>query len=488
MRIAKWKDLEIHPHADMVPRMLPRKYQELKLSIGQRGQYEPVIVTREDPPRIIDGRHRYWACAELGLQPRFAKLPQGLDPLEFVLDKQGLRKELNKSQRALFGYRLSRHSTVGRPRKGDENWEDLPNIYSQEEAARRVGVTRKQLGLIKRVLESGSPVTEDLEEALSQGAITVNDALVLVNEPDEVQTRAMAMVQRGEVKSVARALTRIRSESETGGSDGTCVSSGVARDVDDVVIIYSAVSDLHHAVNDSSVDVIITIPSTDPNQLASLWEVVDFAAHALTPTGIVAVIADPTVLGPAMEQLIQPGLLQFKAELVIVSDTPFSRKNQAGNMHRSVLVFGKEDSRMREGDSVLQLAALETGPSPGVRRLMEMSTALTLRRIAGPGMRVCDPAMLDRPHTALAAVTEGRPFIGASQDSGCVKRIRKAVGQHRERGGTAGTREADDTAGTAHHQGSLFIEDADQHPASRLHANAEEIEHRQDGENGETVG
>ncbi len=141
MRIEKWKDMEIHPHAEIVPRMLPRKYRDLKTSIGQRGQYDPIIVTREEPPRIIDGRHRYWACLELGLRPKFALLEEGLDPLEFVVDKQDLHKELNKSQRVLFGYRMSRHSTVGRPRNENENREDIP-IYGQEEALRRVGVSR----------------------------------------------------------------------------------------------------------------------------------------------------------------------------------------------------------------------------------------------------------------------------------------------------------------------------------------------------------
>ena len=433
MRIAKWKDLEIHPHADMVPRMLPRKYQELKLSIGQRGQYEPVIVTREDPPRIIDGRHRYWACAgNSDSSHEFAKsATREIDPLEFVLDKQGLHKELTKSQRALFGYRLSRHSTVGRPRNDDENCENFRN-FSQEEAARRVGVSRKQIELIKRLLESDSLVAADLEEALSQGSITVHAGLGLLEEPGEVQTRAMEMLRSGQAQTLARAVKLIRRESETGGSDGDQISVRPAGK-DDVAIIHSVVSDLHRVVTENSVDVIISIPSTAREQLASLGEVADFAEHALAPTGIVAVIADPSILGPAMEQLIRPGLLQFLAELVIVSDTPFSRKNQAVAMHRSVLVFGKEDSRMRAGDSVLPTCGSGNGSVSGSPALDgDVDDTGTEASRGSWNARSATPTCWTARTRPWQPSSQGCRFIGASHDAGCVERIRKAVGQNRE--------------------------------------------------------
>ena len=488
MRIDRWKDLEIHPDADRVPLMRPKKFRELKQSIGQRGQYDPIIVTREDPPRIIDGRHRYRACLELGLRPKFAPLEDGINPLEFVLDKQDLHKQLTTSQRALLGYRLSRHSTVGRPRHDDENCENFRN-FSQEEAARRVGVSRKQIELVKRLLESESLVAAHFEEALNQGSITVHAGLCLLEEPGEVQTRAMELLRSGQAKTLARALKLIRSESEPDGSDGNQISVRPAGK-DDVAIIHSVVSDLHRAVTENGVDVIISIPSTAREQLVSLGEVADFAEHALAPTGIVAVIADHTLIGPAMEQLIRPAI-RFLTELVIVSGTPFSWKGQARDMHRAVLVFGKESSRIRAGDSVLHIPAQEAGPRPGARRLMEISTELILRRLADPGMRVCDPNMLDRPHTALAAVTLGCPFIGASHDDGCVERIRKAVGQNLDRGEdaaaqpplSADTRDADDTPGTAIHPWSPFTEGGDQHTASRSRTNAgKEQQRRQYGE------
>ena len=102
--------------------------------------------------------------------------------------------------------------------------------------------------------------------------------------------------------------------------------------------------------------------------------------------------------------------------------------------HRPVLIFGKAGCRMKAGDSVLWIPSKEGSPTPGIGRLMQMATELVLKRLAEPGQKVCDPIMLDRPHSALTALELGCPFIGASHNSGCVDLIRKAVAQSRATG------------------------------------------------------
>ena len=430
-----WKDLEIHPYAAIIPRMLPRKYEAFKQSLLLHGQYDPIIVSREEPPRILDGRHRYWACLELGIKPTFAPLEKGLDELEFVLDQDKLHKEPTKSQDATCGYFLSRLSPVGRPRKGNENWEDVP-IYNQETAAKRVGVDRKSIGHVKKVLESDSPIVEALGEGLLGGTTTINDALNIIVEPAAVQTTAMKMVQSGQAKTLARAARKINSEIGVGDSVLDPASGRPAQEVDNITIAHSGVSGLHALVNENSLDVIITTPSTDSSLVNSLQELHDFAVHALASTGVVAVIADPTTLGVVFEHLNQPGI-SFVAELSILSFYSLGKKNRPRKMtfhHRPVLIFGKAGCRMKAGDSVLWIPSKEGSPTPGIGRLMQMATELVLKRLAEPGQKLCDPIMLDRPHSALTALELGCPFIGASHNSGCVDLIRKAVAQSRATG------------------------------------------------------
>ena len=425
-----WENLKVHPYAAIVPKMLPRKFEELKESLGQRGQYDPIIVSREDPPRIIDGRHRLWALKELGVEPTFALLEEGLDELEFILDKEEAQKELTKSQKATFGYLLSRLSPVGRPRATDENCEDLP-IYTQEDAAKRVGVSRKLIGLVKRVMESDSPVVEAVGEALSQGKVTVNDCLEFVVQPADVQIPSMEMLQSGKAKTLAKATAKIIEEMTLSSQGPDSVHR--PREVNDnlITIIHSTMPELVSTVDEHSIDVIITSPSADPGQLNRLDELHDFSIHALAPTGIVAVIVDPRIMPLVMVNMMQSGL-QFVAEMAIVSDSPLTKTPQPHSMtyyHSPVLIFGKEDYRMERGGSVLRVPSQEGGQLIGVRRLLGMVTELVMERVAKPRQRVCDPNMLDRPHTARAALKLGCTFIGASHNSGCVDGIRKALCQ-----------------------------------------------------------
>ena len=270
-----WENLEVHPYAAIVPRMLPRKYEDLKESLRLRGQHDPIIISREDPPRILDGRHRFWASQELGIEPAFSPLEEGKDELEFILDKEESHKELTESQRGTFGYFLSRLSPVGRPRVVDENCEDLPN-YTQEEAARRVGVSRKQIGLVKRILESDSPVVDALGEGLSQGKITVNYGLKFIAEPADVQVRAMERFQNRLAKSLAKATAQITEEMRHEGAALDPRKGRPETNDDAVSIVHSTAADLLALVDEASVDVVVTIPSADPSQLNSLGELHDF--------------------------------------------------------------------------------------------------------------------------------------------------------------------------------------------------------------------
>ena len=59
----------------------------------------------------------------------------------------------------------------------------------------------------------------------------------------------------------------------------------------------------------------------------------------------------------------------------------------------------------------------------------EAAMELIVERFARPGLVVCDPVMLDRSGTALAARRRGCPFIGAERIASCVQRIRTRLAE-----------------------------------------------------------
>jgi len=82
--------------------MSDAEYRGLRDSIAADGLHEE-IVTHEG--RILDGRHRYRACMETGVTPRF-RAYSGDAPLLFVIAQNIHRRHLTITQRADLGIRL----------------------------------------------------------------------------------------------------------------------------------------------------------------------------------------------------------------------------------------------------------------------------------------------------------------------------------------------------------------------------------------------
>ena len=61
------QDLKPHPLADEIPEMLTDEYAGLVVDIKAHGLREPITLFEG---MILDGRHRYRACMELGIEPK----------------------------------------------------------------------------------------------------------------------------------------------------------------------------------------------------------------------------------------------------------------------------------------------------------------------------------------------------------------------------------------------------------------------------------
>lgn len=94
------RELKIHPVAEMMPSMQDSEFQALVDSIRRDGQLIP-IVTMDN--QIIDGRHRYWACTELGITPITTEWAGTRDPAklaEAMITANLQRRDVSPAQRA----------------------------------------------------------------------------------------------------------------------------------------------------------------------------------------------------------------------------------------------------------------------------------------------------------------------------------------------------------------------------------------------------
>ena len=133
--------------ARIFPAMSAEALEALVASIRKVGLLEPIILWRGE---VIDGRHRYAACAIAGVERRFVSLADDDDPVAYVLAKNGERRHLDDSQKAVAAYRLSAWSTPGRP-ADSENCVVLRNFPNQHEAAALLGVSRSMVTFASRI-------------------------------------------------------------------------------------------------------------------------------------------------------------------------------------------------------------------------------------------------------------------------------------------------------------------------------------------------
>jgi site-specific DNA-methyltransferase (adenine-specific) len=90
-------ELKNHPAADAFPMMDALRLDELKADIAANGQREPITLC---DGMILDGRNRYRACVDLGIEPETREYMG--DPWAFAWSLNGARRDLELTVRALI--------------------------------------------------------------------------------------------------------------------------------------------------------------------------------------------------------------------------------------------------------------------------------------------------------------------------------------------------------------------------------------------------
>lgn len=90
-------ELKNHPAADAFPMMDAVRLGELKADIAANGQREPITLC---DGMILDGRNRYRACIDIGIEPETRDYVG--DPWAFAWSLNGARRDLEATVRALI--------------------------------------------------------------------------------------------------------------------------------------------------------------------------------------------------------------------------------------------------------------------------------------------------------------------------------------------------------------------------------------------------
>ena len=192
--------LEFHKASEIFPLMSDAEFQELKVDIKAHGLREPIWIYES---QILDGRNRYRACQELGIEPEYKEWSSdnGDDPVSFVVSMNLKRRHLKEGQRAMIAAKLADM------KQGERT--DLRKIcqkLSQAEASEMLNVSDRSLRSAHKVQDQGIP---ELIHSVESGKVAVSDAARVVDLPHTEQADALEKLETGQAKTLKQAKQQL---------------------------------------------------------------------------------------------------------------------------------------------------------------------------------------------------------------------------------------------------------------------------------------
>ena len=239
---------EIHPIATLFPSMSEVDRDHLKASLMHEGQLEEILLFEG---QILDGRHRYETCLELGLEPRVREFSGDLQAAFAHSVALNLsRRHLTTVQRAAAGAGIKEFQQrilrggepapePGSAGSGPEPIqvaidEDAPTIQKKQPKAKQPkqpkqlsertinsrarDLASKQVGVSGRAIDTASKIKDEapdvFERMLAGTAGSLPDAKKVTALPQDVRAKVHALVDEG--TKLNAALRQVNPETPSG--------------------------------------------------------------------------------------------------------------------------------------------------------------------------------------------------------------------------------------------------------------------------------
>ncbi|MET9262356.1 hypothetical protein [Amycolatopsis sp. NPDC004079] len=187
--------VKIHPAAEIFPMMAPDRFAELVQDIKENGLLES--LTTDQDGALIDGRNRYLACAEAGVEPRYATYKG--DPWRYVISANLHRRHLTDTQRAMVAGRLAAR-LPGRPSEKASYDSITEASPTRRDAADLLQVSQVAVQRARRVQAKGS---EALNKMTEEGRVPLYTAVRVADLDADEQETFVQRIDRGIAPSQA---------------------------------------------------------------------------------------------------------------------------------------------------------------------------------------------------------------------------------------------------------------------------------------------
>lgn len=280
--------MNFHKIAELFPMMEHDEFESLVMDIKNNGLIEPIWTYQG---QILDGRNRFLACQEAGIEPTYREYT-GDNPLAFAVSLNIERRHLTPHQRACLAVEvLPIFEQAAKERQGTRTdiTEKIPESSGEARvfAAEVFHVNPRYVSDAKKVKE-GAP---ELFEVMKSGGLNIKEALHEIHERERAEKRAELMEQA--------------EKQEAKEYDGYGVNGVYIADIKTIEL------------PESSVDMIFTDPPYDKESIELFEALSRFAyrclkpgAYLMTYTGKMFLPAIMNALGVCLEYVWEYGVFQ----------------------------------------------------------------------------------------------------------------------------------------------------------------------------------
>ena len=203
--------MNFHTAANLFPLMNDAEYAALVEDIRQHGQREPIWLHEG---QILDGRNRYRACVQLGVEPRFETWDGTGLLVAFVVSLNLHRRHLTSSQLAVVALEVERElakEAKERQRGGQggvllsQKIEQAKEGKAAEQAAQLLNTNRQYVSDAKKIERNAPELLEDMRS----GLLSVPEAKALSSLPAEGRIDALEKISTGKARNVKDAVRQI---------------------------------------------------------------------------------------------------------------------------------------------------------------------------------------------------------------------------------------------------------------------------------------
>lgn len=187
--------VKVHSAAEIFPMLTQERFADLVQDIKENGLLE--ALTTDQDGALLDGRNRYLACAEAGVEPRYATYKG--DPWRYVISANLHRRHLTDTQRALIAGRLAVR-LPGRPAEKASSDAFTEATPTRRDAASLLQVSGVAVERARRLQRNGN---DDLNRLTEEGKVPLYTAVRVSEMPASDQATFVQRIDRGISPSMA---------------------------------------------------------------------------------------------------------------------------------------------------------------------------------------------------------------------------------------------------------------------------------------------